>query len=151
MKLNLMLKNFIDLNEFEKEFVLKYRNDKNINKFMKNKNITHEEHLNFLSDLKTNINKKYFLVYENEQIIGVIDFVNIALNSCEFGLYGIKKGVGNLLMEEIKNYAFNVLKVQNLNACVFKENTKALNLYLKHGFNIINENDEFYFVKFKQS
>ncbi|EAL6281474.1 UDP-4-amino-4,6-dideoxy-N-acetyl-beta-L-altrosamine N-acetyltransferase, partial [Campylobacter lari] len=27
-----MLKNFIDLNEFEKEFVLKYRNDKNINK-----------------------------------------------------------------------------------------------------------------------
>ncbi|EDC2882078.1 UDP-4-amino-4,6-dideoxy-N-acetyl-beta-L-altrosamine N-acetyltransferase, partial [Campylobacter lari] len=108
-----MLKNFIDLNEFEKEFVLKYRNDKNINKFMKNKNITHEEHLNFLSDLKTNINKKYFLVYENEQIIGVIDFVNIALNSCEFGLYGIKKGVGNLLMEEIKNYAFNVLKVQN--------------------------------------
>ncbi|MCV3492586.1 UDP-4-amino-4,6-dideoxy-N-acetyl-beta-L-altrosamine N-acetyltransferase [Campylobacter lari] len=146
MKLNLMLKNFIDLNEFEKEFVLKYRNDKNINKFMKNKNITHEEHLNFIQNLKNDCTKRYFLVYKSDQAIGVIDFINITINSCEFGLYGIKKGVGNLLMEEIKNYAFNVLKMQNLNACVFKENIKALNLYLKHGFNIINENDEFYFV-----
>ncbi|HEC1767616.1 TPA: GNAT family N-acetyltransferase, partial [Campylobacter lari] len=66
--------------------------------------------------------------------------------SCEFGLYGIKKGIGELLMQEVKNYAFNILKVQTLNACVFKENTKALNLYLKHGFKIIKEDNNFYFV-----
>ncbi|ELZ2501955.1 UDP-4-amino-4,6-dideoxy-N-acetyl-beta-L-altrosamine N-acetyltransferase, partial [Campylobacter lari] len=91
-----MLKNFIDLNEFEKEFVLKYRNDKNINKFMKNKNITHEEHLNFIQNLKNDCTKRYFLVCKSDQAIGVIDFINITINSCEFGLYGIKKGVGNL-------------------------------------------------------
>ncbi|EAK0792837.1 UNVERIFIED_CONTAM: UDP-4-amino-4,6-dideoxy-N-acetyl-beta-L-altrosamine N-acetyltransferase [Campylobacter lari] len=142
----IILKDFIHLNQEEIKLVLKWRNNESIAKFMKTQNINLKEHLSFLSSLKTDTAKKYFLIYDNKQAIGVIDFINITKLSCEFGLYGIKKGVGNLLMEEIKNYAFNVLKIQNLNACVFKENTKALNLYLKHGFNIINENDEFYFV-----
>ncbi|TXE89773.1 UDP-4-amino-4,6-dideoxy-N-acetyl-beta-L-altrosamine N-acetyltransferase [Campylobacter volucris] len=141
-----MLKNFTNLNDFEKEFILQHRNNPNIAKFMKNPYISHEEHLNFIQNLKNDYTKRYFLVYENDQAIGVIDFINITINSCEFGLYGIKKGVGNLLMEEIKNYAFNVLKVKILKACVFKKNTKALNLYLKHDFTIYNENDKFLFV-----
>lgn len=128
----IILKDFIHLTQEEIKLVLKWRNDKSIAKFMKTQNISLEEHLNFLSSLKTNETKKYFLVYDDENVIGVIDFINITKLSCEFGLYGIKKGVGELLMQEVKNYAFNVLKVQTLNACVFKENTKALNLYLKH-------------------
>ncbi|EAH5177968.1 UDP-4-amino-4,6-dideoxy-N-acetyl-beta-L-altrosamine N-acetyltransferase [Campylobacter lari] len=147
----IIFKNFINLTKDEKKEIFHIRNSPDISKFMKTKNINYKEHLIFLKNLKKTSDKKYFLLIKNNENLGVIYFTNIALNSCEFGLYGIKKGVGNLLMEEITNYAFNVLKVQNLNACVFKENTKALNLYLKHGFNIINENDEFYFVKFKQS
>lgn len=146
MKLNLMLKNFTELNDFEKEFILRHRNDPSIAKFMKTNYISYEEHLNFIQNLKNDCTKRYFLVYKNDQAIGVIDFINITINSCEFGLYGIKKGVGNLLMEEIKNYAFNILKVKILKACVFKENTKALNLYLKHDFTIYSENDKFLFV-----
>ncbi|EAK9939970.1 UDP-4-amino-4,6-dideoxy-N-acetyl-beta-L-altrosamine N-acetyltransferase [Campylobacter lari] len=142
----IILKDFIHLNQEEIKLVLKWRNDESIAKFMKTQNITLKEHLSFLSSLKTDITKKYFLVYDSKQVIGVIDFINITNNSCEFGLYGIKKGVGNLLMEEIKNYAFNILKVKILKACVFKENTKALNLYLKHGFKIIKEDNNFYFV-----
>lgn len=128
----IVLKDFIHLNQEEIKLVLKWRNDESIAKFMKTQNITLKEHLSFLSSLKTDTTKKYFLVYDSKQAIGVIDFINITKLSCEFGLYGIKKGVGELLMREVKNYAFNVLKVQTLNACVFKENTKALNLYLKH-------------------
>lgn len=142
----IILKDFIHLNQEEIELVLKWRNNKNIAKFMKTQNITLKEHLSFLSSLKTNTTKKYFLVYDDENIIGVIDFINITNHSCEFGLYGIKKGVGELLMQEVKNYAFNVLKVQTLNACVFKENIKALNLYLKHGFEVIKEDNNFYFL-----
>ncbi|EAJ1255123.1 UDP-4-amino-4,6-dideoxy-N-acetyl-beta-L-altrosamine N-acetyltransferase [Campylobacter lari] len=142
----IVLKDFIYLSQNEIELVLKWRNNKNIAKFMKTQNIGLEEHLDFLSSLKTDASKKYFLVYDDENIIGVIDFINITNNSCEFGLYGIKKGVGELLMQEVKNYAFNVLKIQTLNACVFKENTKALNLYLKHGFKVIKEDNNFYFV-----
>ncbi|MCV3487651.1 UDP-4-amino-4,6-dideoxy-N-acetyl-beta-L-altrosamine N-acetyltransferase [Campylobacter lari] len=128
----IILKDFIHLNQEEIKLVLKWRNNESIAKFMKTQNITLKEHLSFLSSLKTNTTKKYFLVYDDKIIIGVINFINITNNSCEFGLYGIKKGVGNLLMQKIKSYAFSVLKIQTLNACVFKENTKALNLYLKH-------------------
>lgn len=142
----IVLKDFIHLNQEEIELVLKWRNDENIAKFMKTQNITLKEHLSFLSSLKTDTTKKYFLVYDDKNIIGVIDFINITNHSCEFGLYGIKKGVGNLLMQEIKNYTFNVLKVQTLNACVFKENIKALKLYLKHSFEVIKEDNNFYFV-----
>ncbi|MCH3690188.1 UDP-4-amino-4,6-dideoxy-N-acetyl-beta-L-altrosamine N-acetyltransferase [Campylobacter lari] len=142
----IILKDFIHLNQEEIKFVLKWRNNESITKFMKTQNITLKEHLSFLSSLKTNTTKKYFLVYDDKIIIGVINFINITNNSCEFGLYGIKKGVGNLLMQKIKSYAFSVLKIQTLNACVFKENTKALNLYLKHGFEIIREDNNFYFI-----
>lgn len=142
----IILKDFIHLNQEEIKLVLKWRNDESIAKFMKTQNITLKEHLSFLSSLKTDTTKKYFLVYDSKQAIGVIDFINITNNSCEFGLYGIKKGAGELLMQEVKNYAFNVLKVQTLNACVFKENTKALNLYLKHKFKIIKENNNFYLM-----
>ncbi|EEU8399941.1 UDP-4-amino-4,6-dideoxy-N-acetyl-beta-L-altrosamine N-acetyltransferase [Campylobacter lari] len=142
----IILKDFIHLNQEEIKLVLKWRNNESIAKFMKTQNITLKEHLSFLSSLKTNTTKKYFLVYDDKIIIGVINFINIANNSCEFGLYGIKKGVGNLLMQKIKSYAFSVLKIQTLNACVFKENTKALNLYLKHGFEIIREDNNFYFI-----
>ncbi|EAI5630689.1 UDP-4-amino-4,6-dideoxy-N-acetyl-beta-L-altrosamine N-acetyltransferase [Campylobacter lari] len=142
----IILKDFIHLNQEEIKLVLKWRNNESIAKFMKTQNITLKEHLSFLSSLKTNTTKKYFLVYIDKIIIGVINFINITNNSCEFGLYGIKKGVGNLLMQKIKSYAFSVLKIQTLNACVFKENTKALNLYLKHGFEIIREDNNFYFI-----
>ncbi|HEC1776359.1 TPA: UDP-4-amino-4,6-dideoxy-N-acetyl-beta-L-altrosamine N-acetyltransferase [Campylobacter lari] len=142
----IVLKDFIHLNQEEIKLVLKWRNNESIAKFMKTQNITLKEHLNFLSSLKTDTTKKYFLVYDGKQTIGVIDFINITNHSCEFGLYGIKKGVGELLMQEVKNYAFNVLKVQTLNACVFKENTKALSLYLKYGFEVIKEDNNFYFV-----
>ncbi|QOR00959.1 UDP-4-amino-4,6-dideoxy-N-acetyl-beta-L-altrosamine N-acetyltransferase [Campylobacter sp. 2014D-0216] len=142
----IILKDFIHLNQEEIKLVLKWRNEENIARFMKTQNITLEEHLKFLSQLKLDNTKKYFLVYDDENIIGVIDFINITNHSCEFGLYGIQKGVGELLMQEVKNYAFNILKVQTLNACVFKENTKALKLYLKHGFKIIKKDNNFYFT-----
>ncbi|MCH3693597.1 UDP-4-amino-4,6-dideoxy-N-acetyl-beta-L-altrosamine N-acetyltransferase [Campylobacter lari] len=142
----IVYKDFANLDIDENKEILKIRNSENVSKFMKNSYISYEEHLNFIQKLKNTTTKKYFLICKENERLGVIYFTDISNNSCEFGLYGIKKGVGNLLMEEIKNYAFNVLKVKILKACVFKENTKALNLYLKHNFTIYSENDKFLFV-----
>ncbi|EAH6869416.1 UDP-4-amino-4,6-dideoxy-N-acetyl-beta-L-altrosamine N-acetyltransferase [Campylobacter lari] len=139
-------KNFTNLTKEEKKEIFYIRNSPNISKFMKTKNINYKNHLIFLKELNKSKSKKYFLLIKNNEKLGVIYFNNIINLSCEFGLYGIKKGIGELLMQEVKNYAFNILKVQTLNACVFKENTKALNLYLKHGFKIIKEDNNFYFV-----
>ena len=106
-------------------------------------------HLEFIKSLKNDKTKRYFVVFEKNLAIGVIDFIDINENSCEFGLYKNPnlKGVGKALLEKTIDYAFKILKCKVLKACVFKENLKALNLYLKKGFKISSENNEFYFIR----
>lgn len=144
----IFLKDFTTLNEEEKRFVLKWRNDDEISSFTRIKSITLKEHLKFIEELKYHKDKQYFLVYKEKEAIGVISFVNITLHSCEFGLYAKPglRGMGKILMQEIKNYAFNVLKVRILKACVFKNNEKALKLYEKNNFSIITEDENMFYI-----
>lgn len=135
------LKNFIELNEQEIKLVWQWRNDKKVNEFMYTKNFDIKEHKNFIHNLKQDESKKYFLVFKDKEAIGVIDFVNIKKESCYFGLYAKPnlKGVGQILMDEVKKYAFEILKVKILKAYVFKNNDKALKLYFKNDFQIEKE------------
>lgn len=144
----ILLKNFIALSEEEKRLVLIWRNDFEVSSFTKTKNINLIEHLKFIEELKYHKDKQYFLVYKEKEAIGVISFVNITLHSCEFGLYARPglRGIGKILMQEIKNYAFNVLKVRILKACVFKNNEKALKLYEKNNFSIITEDENMFYI-----
>ncbi|MBZ7964833.1 UDP-4-amino-4,6-dideoxy-N-acetyl-beta-L-altrosamine N-acetyltransferase [Campylobacter sp. 2457A] len=147
------LKNFTDLNEQEIILVWQWRNDKKVNEFMHTKNFDIKEHKNFIHNLKQDMSKKYFLVFKNKEAIGVIDLVNIKKESCYFGLYAKPdlKGVGQILMDEVKKYAFEILKVKMLKAYVFKNNDKALNLYLKNNFEIEKENKEAIYIKLNNS
>ncbi|EAH8344859.1 UDP-4-amino-4,6-dideoxy-N-acetyl-beta-L-altrosamine N-acetyltransferase [Campylobacter coli] len=142
------LKDFTHLDKKEILLVWQWRNDEKISQFMKTKYIDFQEHLNFIIALKKDQTKKYFLVFKDDEAIGVIDFINITQDSCEFGLYAkpILKGVGQILMQEIKKYAFEVLKVKELKACAFKQNKRALDLYLKSGFFVTSKNDDFFFL-----
>ncbi len=142
------LKDFTHLDKKEILLVWQWRNDEKISQFMKTKYIDFQEHLNFIITLKKDQTKKYFLVFKDDEAIGVIDFINITQISCEFGLYAKPnlKGVGQNLMQEIKKYAFEILKIKELKACVFKQNKKALDLYLKSGFFITSKNDDFFFL-----
>ncbi|EEU7008147.1 GNAT family N-acetyltransferase, partial [Campylobacter jejuni] len=56
------------------------------------------------------------------------------------------KGVGQILMNEIKKYAFEILKIKALKACVFKNNEKALKLYKNNDFTITKEDEEFFYI-----
>ncbi|WP_038815985.1 UDP-4-amino-4,6-dideoxy-N-acetyl-beta-L-altrosamine N-acetyltransferase [Campylobacter jejuni] len=146
------LKNFTELNSQEIELIFKWRNHPDINQFMKTKHIDLEEHLKFIKNLYQDSSKQYFLVFQDGQIIGVIDFVNITSNACEFGLYAKPnlKGVGQILMDEIKKYAFEILKIKSLKACVFKQNQRALNLYLKNNFYIYNKDENMFYLELKE-
>ncbi|WP_236033280.1 UDP-4-amino-4,6-dideoxy-N-acetyl-beta-L-altrosamine N-acetyltransferase [Helicobacter turcicus] len=133
------LKNFAQLNVKEGALVLEWRNHASVAAFMKQKNITKTEHLNFMESLKHDTSKEYFLVFANAIPIGVIDFIEIVRGfSCEFGIYQspFLKGYGEILMQKVLDYAFNVLKVKELRACAFNANTKAIDLYLRFGFEI---------------
>ncbi len=149
----IIYKDFIHLNDYEIKLVWQWRNDKKISQFMKTKYIDFQEHLNFIIALKKDRTKKYFLVLKDDETIGVIYFINITQNSCEFGLYAKPnlKGVGQILMQEIKKYAFEILKIKELKACVFKQNKRALSLYLKNDFYIKHKDKNMFYVKLKNT
>ncbi|MCH5322057.1 MAG: UDP-4-amino-4,6-dideoxy-N-acetyl-beta-L-altrosamine N-acetyltransferase [Helicobacter sp.] len=143
------LKDFSSLNKIEFYLILAWRNNPNIASFMKNQNVSLEEHAAFFDALKNQKTKKYFLVFDEDEPLGVIHFIDICKQSCEFGLYAnpYLKGKGQILMNTLKNYAFETLKVRKITACVFKNNQKALSLYLKNGFEINKEDEQMLYLQ----
>ncbi|NOQ32559.1 MAG: UDP-2,4-diacetamido-2,4,6-trideoxy-beta-L-altropyranose hydrolase [Helicobacteraceae bacterium] len=133
------LVNFIDLDLDEKKMVLGWRNHQNICKWMFNQEtISLDDHLSYIESLEDREDRSYFLVKKSSQAIGVIDFTNIDHKNkkTEFGVYTnpILKGVGDILMESIIDYAFNSLKVKTLISEVFENNIPAINLYKRYNF-----------------
>lgn len=138
----LELINFTDLTDEQILMVLRWRNDERIAKFMKNKSVSEQEHRNFISNLKNDETKRYFLVKEDSDYISVIDFVDIAADSCEFGIYANPELKGKILMQTIAEYAAKTLKVGELKSCAYNENEKAIALYRKFGFKIYGRDEQ---------
>lgn len=120
----LELINFTDLTDEQILMVLCWRNDERVAKYMKNKSVSEQEHRNFISNLKNDETKRYFLVKEDSDYISVIDFVDIAADSCEFGIYANPELKGKILMQTIAEYAAKTLKVGELKSCACNENKK---------------------------
>ena len=95
----LELINFTDLTDEQILMILRWRNDEQVAKYMKNKSLSEQEHRKFIANLKNDETKRYFLVKEDNDYIGVIDFVDIEADSCEFGIYANPglKGKGKIL------------------------------------------------------
>lgn len=138
----LELINFTDLTDEQILMVLRWRNDEQVAKFMKNKSVSEQEHRNFISNLKNDETKRYFLVKEDSDYISVIDFVDIAADSCEFGIYANPELKGKILMQTIAEYAAKTLKVGELKSCAYNENEKAIALYRKFGFEIYGRDEQ---------
>ena len=120
----LELINFTDLTDEQILMVLRWRNDEQVAKFMKNKSVSEQEHRKFIANLKNDETKRYFLVKEDSDYISVIDFVDIAADSCEFGIYANPELKGKILMQTIAEYAAKTLKVGELKSCACNENKK---------------------------
>ena len=134
--------NFTDLTDEQILMVLCWRNDERVAKFMKNKSVSEQEHRNFISNLKNDETKRYFLVKNGGEYISVIDFVDIAADSCEFGIYANPELQGKILMQTIAEYAAKTLKVGELKSCAYNENKKAIALYRKFGFEIYGRDEQ---------
>lgn len=121
--------------------VLAWRNHPNVRQWMLNTNeISSEEHFHFVESLKQRSDKRYFLVQDNNDYIGVIDLTDITQTSAEIGIYANPqmRGVGETLMNALIGYAFVTLKVKTLIATVFADNEKAKHLYQKFDFTETN-------------
>ena len=136
--------NFPDLNDEEKRLVLEWRNHPDVRRWMYNDSPIHyQDHLRFIESLKKNRESIYMLVKEKKRPIGVIDLTKIdrKKGNAHIGIYGnpFLHGKGGLLMATLVRYAYDKLSLKKLIAEVFVENDRALRLYSRYGFKIIDE------------
>ena len=135
---NIRIKNFTQISQLEKEIVFYFRNNDKVRQWM-----------------YSNSNKIYFLVQQKEQYIGVIDLSNIDKKLCEadIGIYSNPelKLQGDILMETLLSYSFNVLELIKVKAEVYKTNISAIKLYKRFGFKQIEEKDDILFMELKNS
>lgn len=133
--MNLKFKDFKLLNEKEMEFVWKMRNSESVRSKMYNQDlILLENHKKWIASLKTRKDCLYFLVYSDENIVGVINFTSILpKESCEWGYYLNPEiqnsGYGIILEYYVLKYAFENLEIQRLYGAVIDSNKK---LYENH-------------------
>ena len=141
--MSIELTNFIDMSLKEKKMVLEWRNHEKIRKWMYNQDIISlESHLNYIEHLKNSKSKRYFLIKKDNNYIGTIDFTDIDLEKreCYLGLYAKPhiKGVGDILMETIIEYAFGALEINLLRLEVLESNRRAIDLYKRFDFKEFN-------------
>jgi len=137
------LVNYTDLTEEESQLVLAMRNHPEIMKWMYHSDeILLSEHHNFIEGLKKDSSRYYFLVKQNDLILGSINFLDLKNINHEvvFGLYANPyvsiAGIGRILEEASIFYASNKLQAKVLKLEVYSENKQVMNLHKKYGFNI---------------
>jgi len=137
--------NFIQTNDKEKELILKWRNSDEVRQWMVNKSIiTLEEHYNYIDSLKDKKDKLCFLVKEEENYLGIVEFDEIDAKSAFFGLNANSdtkiKGVGRIL-ENISIYiAKELLGLKKLKLYVFNNNKRAIRLYEHSNYQVLTDN-----------
>jgi UDP-4-amino-4,6-dideoxy-N-acetyl-beta-L-altrosamine N-acetyltransferase len=126
--------NFTNLTKNEKELVLSWRNTTSIQNWMCNKKeISKDEHFDFIESLKKTSDKFYFLVKKDREYLGVV-----GLNGEYLGVYAnpSKKKVGDILLKKLIDFSFNKQKLSFLLARVYRENISAIKLYKRFDFKI---------------
>jgi len=144
--------NFTRLSLEDKKMVLEWRNSAEIRQWMFEKDhISLTKHLTYIEHLKERKERLYFLVREDEEAIGVIDFTAIDYKdkSAEIGLYAnpALHGVGKILMQNILEYGFQTLQIKKLYARVFCSNEKAIKLYKNFHFQTYKEDDTLLYME----
>lgn len=135
----LHLRNFTTLTPTESAMVLRWRNTEKVRSFMYNDTpISAKEHTAFLASLHHREDKRYFLVFRDDEPLGVVDLTHIDEDSAIIGLYASPEqeehGIGSLLMQCLMSYGFEQLHLKRLYAEVFADNRSAKRLYEKFGF-----------------
>lgn len=142
----ILLINFIDCSDKLKNKIYLWRNNSEINRYSaKRKFISIHDHINFIESLKKCYDKKFFIVQDKDEIIGVINFINITEISAVAGYYKNpeldRKGVADILFNEIKKYAESSLNLKEVIMYVFKDNKISIHCIEKNGYKYVSEKD----------
>ena len=128
-----------------------WRNQKNVSDFFKIKFIDEETHTKWLHKLteKKPTTIAFLIKYDNN-FVGVTYFHSISYerNLGEWGIYISNEnirglGIGTMALSECINFAKNNLKLKKIYLYVLNTNNKAISLYEKIGFRLIENKSKF--------
>ena len=130
------------------ERVLEYRNHPEIRQWMKNQDVIKpQEHLDFVEKLKFYQQDRYWLVQKNHQKtdLGVVYLSQITEVDAEFGIYAnpfeMGQGMGTCLANLGLHIAFQRLGLQTVRLRVVPQNSRAIRLYDRIGFETTETQD----------
>ena len=134
------LENFINLSKEELEMIRKWRNHKEVRKWMYSDHIiSKEEHLSYINKLKKD-NKNYsWLVKKEDNGLGVLNFHRVDLKNkhAYFGQYSNPEksvpGLGWIVDKIAIKLAFNIIGLHTLKLEALADN-KILQIHKKVGF-----------------
>ena len=145
--------NFTNLDENRINKILEWRNHPTVRQFSNNHDeITIGEHLAFVEKLKVNKSREYYFVNLMSEKIGggVIHFNDITEEEAVIGLYKNLKSDMHKLGEILMDLILIIAKekgLKKLKLDVLKNNGRALVLYGRYKFKIINEDDHSYYME----
>ena len=102
------------------------------------------ENYNIVKDVYIPMSKT-FIYEDNDDIRGFISIINNDFIGALFVEKNYQsQGIGKSLIDYAKNL------YDNLSLAVYKENEKAISLYKKLGFNVIEETESRYYMKYNK-
>ncbi|WP_121628149.1 UDP-4-amino-4,6-dideoxy-N-acetyl-beta-L-altrosamine N-acetyltransferase [Poseidonibacter antarcticus] len=146
--MNLIFKNFTELNYEEQIAILDIRNSDHVRLNMKSSEIIGiEDHIQWIEKLRLDKHNIYYSVFYNEEIVGAIYItaINSEKKKSTWGLYFKEKT--NPFISSISTYllidkVFNFYHLNILNLEVNKKNNAAYQFDLSFGFEVIDETKE---------
>lgn len=102
--------------------------------------ISEENQLDWYNDLSKSKDRKYFIVFDGDERVGVIrmreiDYINRSARvGCDISQTRRGRGIGTTVMEMVVDYCFNFLNMHRLWLCVLEYNKPAIKVYTKAGF-----------------
>lgn len=137
-----------EINKNDIEIIRLWRNKKNIRKcFINNEIISSKQQINWYKNYSFKNNDIMFIIKYLGKPIGCVALYNINNKKAEFGrlIIGddINRGKGLALRASymLCKYGFNKLNLEMIYLSVFKNNKKAINLYIKLGFKIVDNDN----------
>ena len=139
---DILLINFMNLGDKEKEIVREWRNNVDIRKWMYSDHIiSQEEHVRFIEELKIDNKNSYWLAGDKDgEYLGIISLnrVDLSNKNAYLGIYtnpyNVKRGTGYALIECLKVLAFDIANLHTLKLEVIEKNKRAISFYKKAGF-----------------
>lgn len=130
---------FVPLSQVELEQVWQWRNQDEIRRNMHNDaNISWQQHLAWFEQLQTNPKRLFFVFYQDERAIGVLNFNQRAINEWEWGCYlgenNVWPGSGLLLEIAALDYAAAQTKLELLYAEVLSFNHSVIKMHQIFGY-----------------